>query len=596
MADSGDRTGRRTALDSDPIGIPGVGSYEWDAAEDRLHWSAELMAIYGVDRAPESEREFTELVHPADRTRVEAETSAFIGSGDSYDHEFRIVRPDGRVRTVHDRGVIERAGDGTVLRMRGVNVDVSSRRGLESPAEEEVRQSEERLRLASEAAGFGVYEVDLQSNRSYWSAALRRIVGRPGGDGAGSVGKALSHVHPEDRERVRTEMLEATRRIGRYHLEYRIQWPDGTVRWVADRGETFGPIDISTGRARYSTGTLLDITDRILAQMALRESEARLQLAHDAAEIGAWDVDLRTSRSVWSPKLYELLDVTPGEPVSDQLFFVHVHPEDIARVRESYVAAIAERTTFDQTFRIVRRDGTVRHLAGKGRVVEEDGDTPVRMIGVNYDVTESKRAEERGALVMREAKHRLKNAMSLVQAVARQTAQTSPEDFLNRFEQRIAALGAAQDLLLGNEWKGAGIREVFASQLAHFEDLIGNRIRMTGPDVELKPEAAHTLGMAVHELATNAGKYGALSNGEGSVEVEWRLDGKNGAARTLSIEWVETGGPPVVPPIRTGFGRTVVEKVAKAELDASVELDYAPTGLIWRLECADAALIIRSRP
>ena len=145
----------------------------------------------------------------------------------------------------------------------------------------------------------------------------------------------------------------------------------------------------------------------------------------------------------------------------------------------------------------------------------------------------------------------------------------------------IQALSANQDLLIKSDWRGVDLGDLVRAQLGPFVDLVGTRITVHGPEVRLAAVAAQSVGMALHELATNAGKYGALSSESGCVDINWRLD-----ANEFSIGWTERDGPAVVPPKRQGFGGTVVSTVAKASVDGEVELDYAPAGLIWRLKCA----------
>jgi two-component sensor histidine kinase len=170
-----------------------------------------------------------------------------------------------------------------------------------------------------------------------------------------------------------------------------------------------------------------------------------------------------------------------------------------------------------------------------------------------------------------------------VQAIARQTASRRPEDFIGRFNDRIRALAASQDLLVRNEWQGADVEELIHAQLAHFADLVWFRIAVVGPKLRLTATAAQAIGLALHELATNAGKYGVLSTDAGRVELVWQLDGER-----FSISWTEPDGPPVSPPEHRGFGNTIIDSMVKRAVDGEVQLDYAPSGVVWRLTCAAA--------
>jgi PAS domain S-box-containing protein len=201
------------------------------------------------------------------------------------------------------------------------------------------------------------------------------------------------------------------------------------------------------------------------------------------------------------------------------------------------------------------------------------------------DISERMRHEKHTQLLMREINHRAKNMLAVVESIARQTAAATPNDFIGRFGERIKALSASQDLLVQNEWKGVDITTLAQSQLSHFQELIGTRILLRGPVLLISAAAAQTIGMAVHELCTNAGKYGALSNGEGRVEVAWGLELGGGEGEAFEMSWREEGGPAVTAPVTRGFGSIVIQRLVKESLDAEVDLDFAATGLFWRLHC-----------
>jgi two-component sensor histidine kinase len=191
-------------------------------------------------------------------------------------------------------------------------------------------------------------------------------------------------------------------------------------------------------------------------------------------------------------------------------------------------------------------------------------------------------------LLMREASHRVKNMLTLVQAIARQTAAREPDDFMQRFTERIQALAANQDLLVRNEGQGVDVGDLVRIQLAHFADLIGSRITLHGPKVRLNAATAQAIGLALHELATNAGKYGALSVDSGRIDMGWRLD-----SDTFAMNWIERNGPPVSRPERSGFGTTVITSLAKLTIGGEVELDYKPSGVTWSFTCPAANALER---
>lgn len=204
------------------------------------------------------------------------------------------------------------------------------------------------------------------------------------------------------------------------------------------------------------------------------------------------------------------------------------------------------------------------------------------------DISARKQHEEHAQFLMQEVNHRAKNMLTLVDAVAKQTASVGREDFLERFSERLRGLAAGQDLLVRAHWTSADLFALLESQLIHFRELMGHRIALDGPRLDVSPRAAQTLGMAFHELATNAAKYGALSNDKGRVEVEWRI--QEGSGSLFSISWKETDGPPVNQPTRTGFGQRVCKSITESALSAQVSLTYARSGLVWTLSCPPSAI------
>lgn len=207
------------------------------------------------------------------------------------------------------------------------------------------------------------------------------------------------------------------------------------------------------------------------------------------------------------------------------------------------------------------------------------------VLAVVRDITARKRAEAHVQLLMREVNHRAKNILSVVQAMAQRTAASSSQEFISRLSERIRGLSASNDLLIRNQWQNVPLAELVRSQLAHFGDLLGSRIAARGPDLRLKATAAQVIGMALHELATNAGKYGALSTDTGCVEIAWGLEPAAGTGLRFTMDWSENGGPTVVAPTRHGFGWTVLCELTKASLGADVTLEYPATGVVWHLGC-----------
>ncbi|MDX2201821.1 MAG: ATP-binding protein [Hyphomicrobiaceae bacterium] len=339
------------------------------------------------------------------------------------------------------------------------------------------------------------------------------------------------------------------------------------------------------GGVTGAVAAAVDITSRKETELALLANAQKLEHASAAAGIGFWELNLDTSEMSCSPQFRADFGLPPDAPVDFSHVLAALHPDDRSRVEAALADAVATGSLYQVECRNLRHDGTVHWVNVRGQVLPAEG-SPLLMLGVTLDVTERKRAEEHLQLLMREVNHRAKNMLTLVQAIARQTASSSPADFVGRFSQRVLALAANQDLLVKNDWRGVDISDLAYAQLAPFADLIGSRILVSGPSLRLSPNAAQAIGMALHELATNAGKYGALSGHAGKVEIAWQLGNDR-----FSISWIESGGPPVSAPTRVGFGSSIVKSMLKVSLSCDVDLAFAPAGIAWTLECtADRVL------
>ncbi len=188
-------------------------------------------------------------------------------------------------------------------------------------------------------------------------------------------------------------------------------------------------------------------------------------------------------------------------------------------------------------------------------------------------------------MLMQEVNHRSKNLLAVVRAIASQTANHSPETFVADFSKRVEALAASHDILVHNKWRGVPMHDLVRSQLSHFGALVGDRITLDGPPITLNPAAAQNVGMAVHELATNAGKDGALSNQTGRVDVRWLVAQPEAAPPRFQISWVEQDGPPVRPPASRGFGSVVLGAMLHKGLAAEVDLRFPTDGVQWQMDC-----------
>lgn len=359
-----------------------------------------------------------------------------------------------------------------------------------------------------------------------------------------------------------------------------IQRPNGT-RVLAAGNAT--PITGEKGERIGAVLTIRDETKRRAAETALEESEERLRLATEAAEIGFWDLDVVEGELFWPPRVKAMFGMAADEPASMEVFLNCIHPDDRPRVAAQFEAALNSdvRALYDVEYRAVGKDdGIVRWIAAKGRGIFDNAGRCVRVLGTALDITERKRAEEHQRLLIDELSHRAKNLLAIVQSVAHQTLRSgvSPEDMRIAFEGRLGALGAAHSILTRRMWESAPLQGLITDTVsAVCSD--ERRFRTHGPDLMLPPKTAVSVAMAIHELATNALKYGALSNEIGQVRIEWGV-----TAGRLRLEWRESGGPAVSIPTSRGFGSRMIERGLAAELGGSVSIRFDPEGVVCTVD------------
>jgi len=332
----------------------------------------------------------------------------------------------------------------------------------------------------------------------------------------------------------------------------------------------------------------------------IREAHERLTLALDVTGLGTWDRDLTTNKIVWSDGMYRIFGRRHddfGGNADEVLSFVH--PDDRAAFRRAFEETTQGKSTgFGQEFRIVRPDGEIRWVLRRAQVIRSDDGRPVAMLGVALDMTERRDREDHIAFLMRELAHRSKNLVAVIQAIAHQTARHSEDiaEFTERFSARLVSLARTHDLLTGKDRKGAMLEDLVRTQIEPFVEGESKRSTVAGPPVVLDEAATQSIGLALHELATNAAKYGALSVPHGRVAIEWALTGNAGEARSLQLAWRERNGPKVQKPVRKGFGHIVMERTLADSLQGKVKLDFAPDGVRWTAEIPPDRFYIPDSP
>jgi PAS domain S-box-containing protein len=464
-------------------------------------------------------------------------------------------------------------GDGRPLAVMSVFVETTDRVLAERAAKLEIA----RLRKVFEQApGFICVMTGPDLVVEYVNEAHRRLFGDRHPEGRPYV-EAFSDIATEGDPETMYRVYASGQRYVTRAQPVRVPRPGGSaeerfldlvIEPVKDRG----------GRVEGLYVEGFDVTAQVRAQQIAAESERRLSAAVAIAQLGAFEWNLETGAATLDDRARQILGFGPDEELRVADVVKRIAPEDLRRIESEARAAEARgQTRREFEYRIRLPDGAVRTIAAVSDSFRPADGQAGRIIGVFDDVTEQRRAEKRQRLLINELNHRVKNTLATVQSIAAQTLRSAPDLARARetFEARLIALAGAHDLLTAESWHGARLADVVASAMAPFETAQRPRIRRSGPPAWLTARRALALSMALHELATNAAKYGALSGPEGEVEIYWtRADDDR-----LTLCWIERGGPPVSPPQRSGFGSRLLQRSLAHELDGEVAFSFAPEGV-----------------
>ncbi|WP_235535092.1 PAS domain-containing protein [Sphingomonas sp. Leaf339] len=357
---------------------------------------------------------------------------------------------------------------------------------------------------------------------------------------------------------------------------------DGTPFWNRLH---IAPVFNAAGELCYFVASQHDVSVERRQQVDLADSAARLEFALKAGRLGAWTLDPATGRLDASTGCKAVFGRAADEPFDYDDLRAAIHPEDRDRVLAAIDRTIATGADYDIEYRLVTPSGEVRWAAIRGELMTRRDGSPLSMSGFSTDITERRRVEEHRELLAAELTHRVKNTLATVGAIVNQTLRDagSMEAARDTIAGRIASLAVAHDLLLRDEVEGAAIGDIVSGVMAPFDDAKGRRLTMDGPNVKLEPRIALAFSMALHELATNASKYGALSIAGGHVTIAWHIC-SNATGRRLTFRWQETGGPPVVTPTHTGFGSRMIERVLAQHIRGKARVDYRPDGVVFEID------------
>jgi len=446
-----------------------------------------------------------------------------------------------------------------------------------------------RLNEAQQIAGIGNWERDLTTQRVTWSAQMYRLLGHEPGAFELRPGSVRDRVHPDDRHDLRRAIDRAIAEAGAFEASFRIRRADGVYRMMHSRGRV---ITDAQGRAVLLNGTMQDITDLAEVHRELKAAVDRLNAAQRVAHVGSWDHDLPSDMEFWSEELYRIFGYEPGTVRTTHDFFLsRVHPDDRQAVIDGVRVAVERGDDYSYEFRIVLPDGRVRDCISRGRVERDELGTAVRMYGTCQDLTDRKQAEsalrrsekhyrraaEANRRLLAEVNHRVRNNLTGLLSLLRITREEtrSVEEFSDLMRQRITAMAKAHNLLAGTQWHALDLHTLIRAIAAGYchTDHHEQRVRLDGPTTWISPRQVVPLALALNELFINAAKHGCYATPDGRLEVAWRHD-----ERQITVDWRETGGPPIVGPVKPSLGTELINGFICFELNGRIEMTYPADG------------------
>ncbi len=571
-----------------------IGTYEIDLVTERYSLDARAAAIWGRDPSePICYETLAGQVLEEDRGPAEAALNAALdpGGDGAYAAEFRIRRHDDRaLRWVALRGSTFFEYAQPVSRV-GIMLDVTERKRAE-----EANAHFAAIVGASEDA---IYSLSLDGIVLSWNPAAERVFGAAA---HAMIGRSDAILTPPELALERHALFEAAKRGAAVRAEtQRLRGPDD--RALIDVVLSIAPVRGPGGEVTAVSVLARDVTEEKRAAAELEAAHAKM--AQQRAELDAiFDVlnvpvtvfnrcgdIVRTNaaaRAVWgiTEDLAEPIDV---RSIAANLSVRNSAGEAVDAAMLSALRARRGEVVADENYQIVSPRGLRYDFEATELPLVVTGEI-TGAVSVWHDVTQHRRKDEQTSLLLRELSHRSKNLLTVIESILRQSAKgvASKEDFVARFSERLRALANSHDLLAKQNSLCVSITDLIFSQVGHHWEPGQGRILMSGLGVRLKPDAAQMIGMALHELSTNAAKYGALSNQTGHVSISWKIDVEDDAF--FELKWAESGGPPVYPPDRKGFGTTVIQRVVGQSLNGSAQLDYFPGGVVWVLRAPRAAV------
>jgi PAS domain S-box-containing protein len=557
-----------------------LGAFSINLGTGELECDARAAQIHGHKIPPLTSKEVRRFIHPDDRARIDAGLAEFERAGGAWQAEYRVVHQPNEPYPAETRwvaldGSIIRNARGVPISLRGTVRDITQRK----KAEQELAERNLQLALAGKAALVGSFAYDVRTDQMDVSEGYAVIHGLPEGTTKTARREWQVRVHPED-----IGKLDNLRRIafgsrrGEYNADYRTVIPGRGIRWIESRSFISYNGD---GQPERVIGVNIDVTERKHTEALLSESNALLVDAMAAGQVMAFEWDAATRVSKRCERAAEILGYERRGASATRLddFLKCIHREDREAVKTNIRKLCPGQPAYAMNFRFIRPDGRQVWLEETAKGEFDAAGTLLRIKGLTRDITERKALEEQKNLLIAELDHRVKNVLAIVAVVASRTQETnsSMADFVAALEGRIQSMAATHELLSHRRWQGIPLVQLVERELAPYAT--GANTRIDGADDILSADAGQAVAMVIHELATNAAKFGALSTAAGNVCVRWSQEQNGQSHGRLFIEWLESGGPKVMPTTRLGYGTSVIRDLIPYELGGTVDLTLAPEGV-----------------
>lgn len=450
--------------------------------------------------------------------------------------------------------------------------NVAARKGMELA----LRHSESRLKSLIEASSDLIFRMNPEGT------LMEQVGGR---ELLGSLGEPSNWIEDfvpdSDRSAVRSALDAAIRRREPIEIEHRIRLPDGAIGWLSSRAV---PVLDDEGAIAEWFGMATDITQRRQVEQQLARGAEMLRVASEIGKVGLWDWNVESGEVIWSDENFRMQGYEPGAVVPTYaLWTERIHPDDRGPTDAAVARAMETGEEYIQDYRVVRPEGEVRWLSGRGRFLYDETGQPVRMLGAMIDITQRRREEEWQRLMVAELQHRVRNLIGMVRSVARLSAPSHRhvDEYVDHLIGRLQAMGRTQSTLTRSPGRHVDLAELVREELI-VHAVQPDQCHVEGPDVALSPHAAEIVTLAIHELATNSIKYGALGD-TGYIRIVWTTSDRNGTA-WVSLRWQETAPLRKTKHVRRGFGRRLIEERIPYELQGEGRFALHDTGVLAELE------------